>query len=54
MQVFYIDRENEQLLMKASMQDVTNSTGAQELGSKITEIRDVQAQLAARDRQSEN
>jgi hypothetical protein len=54
MQVFYIDRENEQLLMKASMQDVTNSTKAQGLGSKITEIRDVQAQLVVRDRQSEN
>jgi len=54
MQVFYIDRENEQLLMKASMQDVPDSPRDQVLGAKITEIRDVQAQLAARDKPSEN
>lgn len=52
LQVFYIDRENEQLLMKVSMQDAAN--GVQGLGGRISEIRDVQAQLSARDRQSES
>jgi hypothetical protein len=40
MQIFYIDRENEQLLNRAGSQF---SNGM--LGSKISEIRDIQSQL---------
>ena len=50
MQIFYIDRENEQLLLKASMQTTSSADGR--LGGKITQIRDVQAKLAAQEENS--
>ena len=50
MQIFYIDRENEQLLLKASMQTTSSADGS--LGGKITQIRDVQAKLAAQEENS--
>ena len=52
MQVFYLDRENEQLLLKASMQGAAPVNGT--LSATITEIRDVQAQLAAKSQQEKS